>query len=126
MEAAQFRAMREAVGASQYDVAAALRVTKESVKKWEKGEHEIPEEAGQLIAGWFNDFLIRVETAYEIAAEAESVTLRFYRTQADYDKYGRDSGAYGFVNAVTIAVGTLLSLDGVDVKYEYPTSRFPV
>lgn len=120
MKAAAFKAYRETVGASQQDVADALGVDKRSVKRWEAGINQIPEMADELILSWLDNFHAGVSAALDAADGIGRVQLTYYRTQEQYDQYGRDSGQVGRANAIAREVGDILISDGVSVDWAYP------
>lgn len=93
--AADFRARRETLGLSQGDVAKASGVKVLTVKRWESGESRIPQDV------W--EWLVDVEryTGEAVSAAVESIRksgmigtvyLTYYRTQLEYDAFGRDNG----------------------------------
>lgn len=121
MKAAAFKAIRETVGASQQDVANALGVDKRSVKRWEAGQNQIPEDACRLIYSWLYNFQIGVEAAVDAAEGFERVQLTYYRNQEQYDEFGRDSGQVGRANAIAREAALIL-MDEFDaeVDWSYP------
>lgn len=122
------KAIRERVGLSQQDVADALDVTVLTVKNWENPNGYTISDAYQtLLANALADHQLAVKAAKDavMAQEAQHgeaprlVRLYYYRNQADYDKYGRDAGKVGVVNARIREAYTLLQYEGYDVYLVY-------
>lgn len=103
-----FRAMREAVGASQADVAEELGVNVRSVKRWESWnwDHVAPDNACAVLDAWKKDqaavaseyidvdnyysimgmgYPEKPQTLNEYLREYVGVTLSYYRDQDEYD-----------------------------------------
>ena len=122
------KAIRDRVGLSQQDVADALGVTILTVKRWEDPHGStIPTVYKTLLADALADHQLAVKTAMETVMAQEDqrgdapqlVRLYYYRSQADYDKYGRDSGKVSVVNARIREAYTLLQYEGYDVYLLY-------
>lgn len=121
---ADFRARRERCGLTQLDVADALGVRTMTVKRWEKpAEPDAPADA------WA--FLEAVETARRgVVKQAEETALRYgergavqltyYRTQEQFDAFGRDEGPVGVANANARAVADRLESMGFEIAWAYP------
>ena len=58
--------------------------------------------------------------------EDTRIDLTYYRSQAEYDRYGRDRGPYRQVNAVSLHAGLLLRQAGYVVAYVAPQDLPPV
>jgi transcriptional regulator with XRE-family HTH domain len=84
MKPAEFRAIREFIGASQSDIASGLYVQTRAVKRWENGLNQIPQEA--------EDYLKSLEQAFEFAVDYMRDRMeedgidewRIYRTANEY------------------------------------------
>ncbi len=50
----------------------------------------------------------------------DHVDLTYYRSQAHYDKFGRDEAVYSVVNARSREIGAILQAEGYTVRYVYP------
>lgn len=127
MSKAMFRAMRETVGLSQSNVADALDVRVNTVKRWEGPEWgEPPADAQEWLMRMVEVHdaavvdMVALALARRDADGIDAVELPYYRSQAQYDLYGRDEGPYGVANARSRAVGEMLVRDGFDVSYRYP------
>lgn len=118
----QFKALRECVGLSQADVASMLGVNVKSVKRWEGAtypEYHAPEEAWSLLEDMSAAQQAAIKTVADIVAEQTeiagrppaTVTLTYWRSQRDYDQYGRDCGAYAIANANSRAVARFLAVN---------------
>lgn len=125
---AQFRAIRERCGISQQMLASRAGVKVLSVKRWEKpGEAEPPSDVQEWLEGMLDAHVEAVKASLDAAesmmdelGEAHHVNLLYYRSQAHYDQYGRDSGNFSVVNARTREVGAILEANGIEVRYLYP------
>lgn len=126
--AANFRALREVCGVSQQQVADAMDVRSITVKRWEKGETPVPDDALAWMRACAGEHTLGVRTEVgEIIAAAEpgeAVCLTYYRTQqqADMDAEvtGCEAGPFQFVNAVRRSVGERLIDMGYLVSFRYP------
>ncbi|MBY4797872.1 hypothetical protein K6V98_05850, partial [Collinsella sp. AGMB00827] len=56
----------------------------------------------------------------EAEHKPETVVFTLYRSQEQYDEFGRDPGSYGFVNGCARFAGGVLRMRGFDVEYRYP------
>lgn len=125
-EAAELRALRETVGASQADVAKALSVSTKAVKYWERGDYRIPQDAWDVLDEWAYAMDEAVEACVSSALEAVggiegvTVTLSYYRDQAQYDRFGRDAGEFGRVNAIARETARELARRGIVANFAYP------
>ena len=127
--AADFRAIRESIGLTQADIANSCGVKLLAVKRWERGENPIPEGVWDVLDEWSDRFEAAIATSVEtvmhqvteMGKAPDVLTLTYYRTQDDYDRYGRDEGPFGFVNAVAREVGVVIAESGFEVRFRYPT-----
>lgn len=130
---ADFRALREELGLSQTDLARTLGVKTLTVKRWEKDGPDgftIPDEAWDVIDeraevhGQMVDHMVeRCVSAFESHGDyPKVVTITYYRSQGDYDAFGRDRGPFGFANAAALDTARELRHLGFTVRFEYPDS----
>lgn len=128
---AHFKALRERVGLSQSDIAIALGVNIKTVKRWEQPQfpYSAPSDAWNYL-----DSVLAIqeqqvqysldaiaEQVEEFGREPKTVTITYYRDQAMYDEYGRDSGPYGWANAIARATAVELDRRGINYDFRYPT-----
>ena len=128
---ADLRARREMLGLTQGDVADMLGVTVMSVNRWERpGKNDAPTEAWELIEGYERRMAGAVDACVSIAEDAaakagkppKAVQITVFRSQKDYDRWGRDDGLFHFARACAFdAAGTRAS-EGCDVEFVYPES----
>lgn len=126
--AANFRALRELCGITQQHAADAMNVQIRTVKRWEKGETPVPDDALAWMRECAVEHTLGVRTELgEIMAKAEpgeAICLTYYRTQEqadiDAEMQGCDAGPYQFVNAVRRSVGERLTDMGYLVSFKYP------
>lgn len=124
MRAAQFRAMRETLGLSQEDVGDAVGVDRESVESWEAGEYPISDD----VAEWIScekavaDYAVNsaISGILTLPERPATVSLTYYRTQEEYDKFGRGDGLFGIGNANARRVADALEAEGIDCGFYYP------
>ena len=131
---AQFRAMRERCGISQQMLANQAGVKVMSVKRWEKPGEAMPP---QDVQDWLEDMLAAhvraVRTVLDVVDsiidrqehEPTHVSLSYYRSQAHYDRYGRDKANFSVVNARSREAAAILENRGVAVRYRYPGDDTP-
>lgn len=126
---AQFRAIRERCGISQKVLANHFRVNLETVKRWEKPNGlPIPEDVSAWMMSILSMHRNAVKTALDAVdsiterqgSEPDHIDLMYYRSQAHYDKFGRDSGDYSMVNARAREIGATLESEGIEARYFYP------
>lgn len=126
---AEFRATRERVGLTQTALAGALDVRVETVKRWENPQYdEPPAFAWDYLSGVLEAHTAIVQStirrvdmiAEQQGALPKTMCLTYYRSQAQYDRYGRDKGDFNIINARSREIGMLLSQRGIEVKYVYP------
>lgn len=126
--AANFRALRELCGITQQHAADAMEVQIRTVKRWEKGETPVPDDALEWLRQCAVEHTqaVRDEVA-RMAACAEppaALCLTYYRTQSQVDAeaemWGGESLPVGFVNAIYRSVGERLTEMGYLVSYKYP------
>lgn len=128
---ADFKALRERVGLSQQDVATALGVNIKTAKNWEnpkQDRYRIPDDAWAYLDRALD--LQRQQVSYACAvvakqvealgAEPVTVPITYYRDQAMYDEFGRDSGPFGQANANARAMAYELERRGIKVEFRYP------
>ena len=130
---ADFRAQREMLGFSQDEVAQALHVQTVTVKKWEseKSPNPVPVDAWEWIDSMEAIHYIAVENAVNQVKDVEQevgdaprvITLTYFRSQDDYNRYGRDKGSFVVVNTRTRAVAAELRRLKYEVHFEYPDSE---
>lgn len=126
--AANFRALREICGVTQQQVADVLDVRALTVKRWEKGETPVPDDALSYMRGAVVEHTLAVrEMVGEVVAGAEppsAVCLPYYRTQEQCDleaeTAGTEAGPYQFENAIMRSAGERLTDMGYSVSYAYP------
>lgn len=126
---AQFREIRERCGISQKMLADRFSNAVLTVKRWEKpGEAEPPAD----VQAWLESMLTQHVEAVEAALDAvdemtetqghapNHVDLLYYRSQAHYDRFGRDKGDYAIVNARSREVAAILEAQGIEARFKYP------
>ena len=91
---ADFRAMRESLGVSQYDIAAEMGIDQRSVNRWERGregrDRMPPRAAWSYLEGLekiFEPMVLYIMGKGEEQAPSEDaeVVLRYYHDQIEYD-----------------------------------------
>lgn len=124
LTAADFRAKREGLGLTQSDVAEAADVRTLTVKRWESGTSPIPQDVWQWL-----DHVERHFSQAAVSAAVDSICksgiagtvfLTYYRTQAEYDEFGRDEGPFGLANANSRKVAQALETKGYTCRFRYP------
>ena len=115
---------------SQQDVADALGVSCRTVKRWEHeaDRREPPADAVELLErqlGVQREMVEHMVGVCERVTEEQGrmpslVPISYYRDQAMYDAYGRDSGPFGVANANARAVAQELEALGYEVEFRYP------
>ena len=126
---AQFREIRERCGISQKMLADRFSNAVLTVKRWEKpGEAEPPAD----VQAWLESMLTQHVEAVEAALDAvdemtetqghapNHVDLLYYRSQAHYDRFGRDKGDYAIVNAHSREIAAILEAQGIEARFRYP------
>lgn len=127
MNGATFRAYREITGMSQRTVAEALDVTETAVKNWERGLRSVPKQ----VSDWLWDRVAEHDDAVEQSMEGfeamadeldgePAIVMNYWRTQDEYDAFGRDDGDVGRVNARARAMAQKLREEGYTVTFENP------
>jgi DNA-binding transcriptional regulator YiaG len=133
---AWLRASRERIGLSQAGLASMSHVTVDMVKKWENPKYgvRVPEDVVAIVQALLEkhqavvaDTLAGVQeirTSHD-GLLPENTQITYYRTQAEYDKYGRDEAdglpdAYQIVNARSREIAVELEHRGIDTEYVYP------
>lgn len=126
---AQFKAIRERVGLSQEAVADALGNVVRTVKRWEDPNYQQPPaDAWAYLESALKQHVEAVNKAINTVQQIgekvgnlpDHVDLLFYRTQRQYDLYGRDSGNYMIVNARSREIAVRLEQLGVETRFHYP------
>ena len=129
---AQFRATREMVGLTQADVAEDLKVSIQSVKRWEREDmtnYSVPESALRYINDQKADFVNTVTRLYNSYFELiesnivdiDALPLTYCRDQSMHDDWTREPARFGTANAIARAVATMLEIDGYHVEWSYPS-----
>lgn len=127
---AEFAAIRETVGMTQAMLADHLGVEVRSVKRWESpsaGGYHAPQDAWDVLDAAADLQAQVVEFALGKITEAEnetghapdSVNLRYWRSQADYDENHiyDDGGDWRMANANSRLVAAILRLRGINVEW---------
>lgn len=125
---ADFRAARDRCGLTQQDVAKALKVTDQTVRRWERDDNDwLPEDAVEWMLDRLQEHRIAVEAALdaaheaiEVAPEGSAIILTYFRSQRQYDDFGRDPGNHFVVDARTREVAAILEAEGHEVRFAYP------
>ena len=126
---AEFRATRERVGLTQKALAVMMGVDVRTVKRWEEPELPDPpkyaqdrlQEALEAHTAIVQAAIRRVDAIVEQQGRPPaSMCLTYYRSQAQYDRYGRDRGDFNVINARSREIGALLRQRGITVSYAYP------
>lgn len=124
---AEVKALRESVGLSQVDLAELAGVAVRTIKRWER-DMKPPADVCDLL----ERYVVRKAKAVEAALETvDSVTwkagrapdlvpLTYFRSQEEYDAFGRDAGPFGVANANSRAVADALMARGIEVEFRYP------
>lgn len=125
MNAATFRAIRETIGMSQHTVAEGLEVTEQAVRYWERGLRPVPNDVADWIEQQLDNHNVAVEETLAATHELINdsgceIDLSYFRTQEEYDEYGRDKGDFGIVNARARSIAERLRSKGYDVIFQYP------
>ena len=110
-------------------LATQARVKVLTVKRWEKpGEADAPAD----VRAWLEHMLDLHVQAVAAALDAvddmtgdqgkppEHVDLMYYRSQAHYDRYGRDKGDFTIVNARSREIAAVLESGGIEARFHYP------
>lgn len=117
---ADFRATRERIGYTQQWVAHALNVDVRTVKRWENPNYfEPPADAWEWLEEEVERFEQMLDYALEQADGIPHVVITYYRTQEQFEQYGRDKGFYGFANALAREVAQCVD---AEIEYRYPDS----
>ena len=126
---ARFRLLREQVGASQADLAEAVNVKADTVKKWEKpGAAMPPQDAWDVLEEWnlelenaYCDVMNDVENGYY---SDEPLMLKMFRNQDEYASYNGEKlfAKYWMANALarSIDLGARWFDANVKMAYSYP------
>lgn len=129
--AANFRAMREMCGITQQETADAMGVRILTVKRWEKGDTPLPDDALEWMRGCMSSHVEAVDSEVErmtsMASPPQAVCLTYYRTQeqADLDAglMGGEAAPFQYINAIYRSVGERLNALGYLVSYKYPNEE---
>ena len=128
-----FHALRDMAGLDSETLARKLGLSgPQWIHRWERtGQQDPPLDAWQTVENtakrhWelVNAILNRVQG--QGLPEGTCIDLIYYRSQAEYDRYGRDRGPYRQVNAVSLHAGLLLTQSGYEVAYVAPQGLPPV
>ena len=125
---AWFRATRERVGLTQKAMAERLGVLVDTVKKWENPKYyAVPDDATAFLSEALSAHVSAGGAAVEAVmaqseeqGDQESVSLLYYRSQRQYDEYGRDPGDYAVIDARCREIAATLETGGISVEYRYP------
>ena len=127
---ADFKALREACGLSQQNVADALGVHLQTIKRWEKPSfpYAVPDDAFAYLdsvaesqANQVNYMLgVVAQQVEQFGKNPVLVPITYYRDQQMYDKYGRDEGPFGWPNAVARKLAYELDKRGISYSFRYP------
>ena len=128
-----FHALRDMAGLDGETLARMLGLSgSQWIHRWERdGQQDPPLDAWQTVENaakrhWelVNAILHRVHG--RDLPEGTRIDLTYYRSQAEYDRYGRDRGPCRQVNEVSLHAGMLLTQDGYEVAYVAPRDMPPV
>lgn len=131
---ANFRALREILGYTQINIAEKFGVTPYSVKRWERPDRERnnpPDAAWDFLVSEFTELCESAGESVEKLLEVlentdgeieEPITLAYYRTQQDLDRFSNNVPGYvdcnyEAVNRITRAVA--LFLYDLDIPFEF-------
>ncbi len=127
---ADFKALREACGLSQQNVADALGVHLQTIKRWEKPSfpYAVPDDAFDYLdsvaesqANQVNYMLgVVAQQVEQFGKNPVLVPITYYRDQQMYDTYGRDKGPFGWPNAVARKLAYELAKRGISYLFRYP------
>ena len=126
---AQFNAIRKRVGLSQEDIANALGNAVRTVKRWESPNYQQPPaDAWEYLENALKQHIEAVNKSVEMVKQIgekvgslpDHVDFLYYKTQRQYDLYGRDPGSYMIVNARTREIAVRLEQLGVEARFHYP------
>lgn len=122
---ANFRALREICGVTQQQAADELGVRALTVKRWEKGEPRVPDDAMKWLIELVAEHDERVEEnvgRMMASKQTGEICMVYYRTQeqADVEAYPEQAEPYGFLNAVTRSTAERLMAMGYSVSFSYP------
>ena len=129
MNAAEFRALRERVGASQQNVADAYGVRVRSVKRWEDPDavgYRPPDEAAEWLAGLLEVQRQQVAFSLSKCEETEAVTghkpdavrLTYWRSAEEFEAAHPGEGwGWQVANATARAVAQELERHGYAVEF---------
>lgn len=130
---ATFRAMREQLGYTKTEFAELLGVHKNSVWRWESEDfdNQPPEDVWNLLDNAIDRQNETVEKTMDAIKQYEKengappslVRLAYYRTQKEYDRYGRDEADVRTINATTRLLGMSLRRAGYAIRYDYPSDQ---
>ena len=124
---ADFKALREELGLTQGDVADACDVRVTAVKRWERpGWPDPPEDAWDVLLRMRETLVEQADAMVDRACDMRDehgvrhVVITYYRLQDDHDRWGREQGPVGFVNAVSRRAADSMRAEGIDVRFAYP------
>lgn len=129
---AAFKALREACGYSQQDVADEANVRVLTVKKWENPGSDIKQPPDDVWRWLLSERQRQIATAHDLAEKAIAmtkqeghdgpITIAYYRSQEELDAHqlpaGRDE-AVGWVNASSRLAADLIEQTGYSVRLAY-------
>lgn len=120
---ADFKARREALGLTQQNFADEVGVRVLAVKRWEHPDWmEPPADAWELIEACeaAQRDVVDAAVSAAVASGMGPVQVTYYRTQEQYDEFGRDPGPFGMANANARLVAHRLRSLGCEVDFAYP------
>lgn len=126
MNAASFKAYREICGITQQQAADSCCVALITIKKWEKGERSVPDDAASWIVDRYGEHLALVDDIVSRSAdlpEGSRVAVSYYRNQEQADIERPDAGErlpYQFCNAASRSAAEVLADMGMVVSFAYP------
>ena len=119
----ELMARREMLGISRDQLAHIVGVTRpRTVKLWEEREEAVPADVWEAVDALLDKQDRAVGTALRIVDEyddVETVTLPYWRDQAEYDEYHHvdDGGTYTMANATNRRLAAALDAIGIYVEW---------
>ncbi len=131
---ALFKCTRERLGLSQYWIGEQVGVKEITVRKWEstaEPKRQPSDDGLNYLLKLEREFENGVQTAIDVVKETQeqlqlhgdrltTVDVPYYPTQERYDELHPDEkGYFGYANAITREVKTILEREGYEVVVEY-------